>query len=136
MFELPALKWNQFVMLFLLHYTCVRIKKIKILNLTQHMQVMIELRDIWTTNRYVCWQEKLDMISIVDYTLPQAFFDFQIELKYTKIYFKNRTNHNYDLSENLLLTIPIELRKCQQKDRCVSINVCRFLFYICSFVSS
>lgn len=88
-----------------------------ILNLTQHMQVMIELRDIWTTNRYVCWQEKLDMISIVDYTLPQAFFDFQIELKYTKIYFKNRTNHNYDLSENLLLTIPIELRKCQQKVR-------------------
>lgn len=102
----------KFVMLFLLHYTCVRIKKIKILNLTQHMQVMIEHRDIWTTNRYVCWQEKLDVISIVDYTLPQAFFDFQIELKYTKIYFKNRTSHNYDLSENLLLTIPIELRKC------------------------
>lgn len=83
------------------------------------------------------------MISIVDYTLPQAFFDFQIELKYTKIYFKNRTSHNYDLSENLLLTIPDRIKEMPLKSqialdrvKCVSINVCRFLFYICPFVSS
>lgn len=83
------------------------------------------------------------MISIVDYTLPQAFFDFQIELKYTKIYFKNRTSHNYDLSENLLLTIPDRIKEMPLKSqialdrvKCVSINVCRFLFYIFPFVSS
>lgn len=133
---------------FLLHYTCVRIKKIKILNLTQHMQVMIEHRDIWTTNRYVCWQEKLDMISIVDYTLPQAFFDFQIELKYTKIYFKNRTSQKQNKSQlwpvwesfinhtDRIKEMPLKSQIALDRVKCVSINVCRFLFYIFPFVSS